>query len=91
VYDYAVDDQSYQGSRQAFGFLGKRFRQQLRTMRSGDSVTIRIDPRDASSSVMFPGISAATCIPAFIGTGVLGFTALFGFLVRRDPPWRIAM
>jgi hypothetical protein len=90
VYDYIFDGKLHHGRRIAFGFESKRSREQLGQMRAGDSVMVSVDPRDGSRSVMFPGVTAATRIPAFIGVGVLGFTALVAFLIFRNPPWELA-
>jgi hypothetical protein len=89
VYEYVLHGQSHQGQRIAFGFHSKCVSQQLDQMRNGESIEISVDPRDASQSVLFPGATAATRIPTFVGLGILGFTALVAFLLRRDAPWKI--
>jgi hypothetical protein len=90
LYNYIFDGQSHQGHRVAFGLHTESLRQQLRQMRKGDSIKISVDPRDASACVMFPGVTTATRIPAFVGLFVIGFTVLIALLLYRDPPWKVS-
>jgi hypothetical protein len=89
LYEYVFAEQSHQGRRIAFGFVGGAARKKLEQMPKGDSIQVSVDPSDHSNSVMLPGVASATRIPAFIGLGIIGFTAILVLLVIRDPPWKV--
>ena len=83
-YDYVVDNKSYQGTRYSLGSgdtVAGQFNEKSEArawlrdsdFKSGQAVTVYVDPSDPENTVLSAGIKFTTWIPVIMGLLLLGF------------------